>query len=237
MEYNIYCDESCHLENDRQKAMVFGAVWCEKAKVKAFSKQLRALKALHKLAPDFELKWTKVSSGKIKYYRDILLFFLDEDGLNFRALIVPDKSVLAHARYGQTHDEWYYKMYFDMLKVIIAPDANYNIYIDIKDTQGGRKAKKLHEVLANSNYDYRKEIIRKVQLVHSSEIELLQLTDLLIGAISYINRGLHNSAAKLSLIDTIKKRTGYSLVRTTLLKEEKFNLFQWHTGIGRNNGR
>ena len=26
--FNIYCDESCHLENDREKAMVLGAVWC-----------------------------------------------------------------------------------------------------------------------------------------------------------------------------------------------------------------
>ncbi len=24
--FNIYCDESCHLENDRQKAMVLGAI-------------------------------------------------------------------------------------------------------------------------------------------------------------------------------------------------------------------
>lgn len=26
--YNIYCDESCHLEHDRQKAMVLGGIWC-----------------------------------------------------------------------------------------------------------------------------------------------------------------------------------------------------------------
>ena len=25
-EYNIYCDESCHLENDSQKAMVLGYI-------------------------------------------------------------------------------------------------------------------------------------------------------------------------------------------------------------------
>jgi len=25
--YNVYCDESCHLENDNQKIMVLGAVW------------------------------------------------------------------------------------------------------------------------------------------------------------------------------------------------------------------
>jgi len=25
---NIYCNESCHLEHDRQKVMVLGAIWC-----------------------------------------------------------------------------------------------------------------------------------------------------------------------------------------------------------------
>ncbi len=25
---NISCDESCHLENDNQKVMILGAVWC-----------------------------------------------------------------------------------------------------------------------------------------------------------------------------------------------------------------
>jgi hypothetical protein len=25
--YNLYCDESCHLENDGQQAMVLGAVY------------------------------------------------------------------------------------------------------------------------------------------------------------------------------------------------------------------
>jgi len=26
-EYNIYCDESCHLEHDRQPIMVIGGMW------------------------------------------------------------------------------------------------------------------------------------------------------------------------------------------------------------------
>ena len=30
MEYNIYCDESCHLENDGEKYMVLGGIICEK---------------------------------------------------------------------------------------------------------------------------------------------------------------------------------------------------------------
>jgi len=26
--YNVYCDESCHLLGDEQEVMVLGAVWC-----------------------------------------------------------------------------------------------------------------------------------------------------------------------------------------------------------------
>ncbi len=29
---NIYCDESCHLPNDGQRAMVLGALWCFETK-------------------------------------------------------------------------------------------------------------------------------------------------------------------------------------------------------------
>ena len=62
----------------------------------------------------------------------------------------------------------------------------------------------------------------------SSEVEIMQLTDLLIGAISYVNRGLSTSEAKANIVDRIQKRSGYDLIRTTLLRENKVNLFRWH---------
>ena len=76
-------------------------------------------------------------------------------------------------------------------------------------------------------YDFEREIIERLQNVHSHEVELLQLTDLLIGAISYINRGLHGSEAKSALVRQIQTRSGYELTRTTLLREDKMNLFVW----------
>lgn len=227
MEYNIYCDESCHLENDRQKAMVLGAISCPSDKTQTAFKQIRSLKTLHKMDTAFEIKWTKVSPAKEKFYRDVIDYFFDEDFLSFRALIIPDKSILNHTKFEQDHDTWYYKMYFNMLKVIISPEDIYNIYVDIKDTKGSEKIRKLHDVLSNEHYDFNKKIIHKIQLVHSHEIELLQLADVLIGAMSYINRGLQTSTAKTSLINQIKRKTGYSLTRNTLYKEKKFNLFVW----------
>jgi hypothetical protein len=163
-----------------------------------------------------------------QFYLDIMDYFFDDDDLHFRAFIVPDKSKVRHEDFQQTHDEWYYKMYFDMLKVILHPDARYRIYLDYKDTQGATKVEKLHEVLCNNMYDFSRRIIEKVQLVRSHEVEILQLADLLIGTVSYINRGLSTSAAKQRLVDRMRERSGYKLTQTTLLWEDKVNLFRWH---------
>jgi len=225
--YNIYCDESCHLENDRQLIMVLGAVWCQVEKTREISVSIREIKKRHGLSPDFEIKWTKVSPAKQAFYLDLLNYFFDNDDLHFRALIVPDKSKLRHELYGQDHDTWYYKMFFDMLKVILNPQDRYRIYLDIKDTRSAGKVAKLHDVLCNNMYDFQREIIERLQTVHSHEVELLQLADLLIGVVSYANRGLCGNAAKVALVKRMREGSGYDLTRRTLLRESKVNIFVW----------
>lgn len=225
--YNVYCDESCHLENDHQQVMVLGAVWCPQEKAREISVRLREIKAHHGLPPEFELKWTKVSPAKTRFYLDVMDYFFDDDDLCFRALIVPDKTRLCHEAFGQSHDDWYYKMYFDMLKVLLAPDGRYRIYLDIKDTWGAAKVRKLHDVLCTSMYDFHHEIIERVQLVRSHEVEQIQLADLLIGIVSSAHRGTTTSDAKRHLVERMRKRSGYSLLRSTLFREEKVNLFRW----------
>jgi hypothetical protein len=224
---NVYCDESCHCENDGQQAMVLGAIWCPLDKTREIAVRLREIKVAHGLLPDFEMKWTKVSPARLPFYMAILDYFFDDDDLHFRALIVPDKSQLRHEAFGQTHDEWYYKMYFEMLKTILSPYERYRIYVDIKDTRGGRKAEKLREVLCNNMYDFSRSIIDRLQIVRSHEVEQVQLADLLIGAVSYCNRELLSSRAKLALVERMRERSGYDLTKTTLLREEKVNLLRW----------
>ena len=142
--FNIYCDESCHLENDHQQVMVLGSIWCPLEKTKEISVRIREIKQRHGLASSFEIKWQKVSPAKQIFYMDLVDYFFDDDDLHFRALIVPDKSRLHHQDFSQDHDAWYYKMYFDMLKVLLVPRAEYRIYLDIKDTRGADKIKELH---------------------------------------------------------------------------------------------
>ncbi len=226
--FNVYCDESCHLEHDHQDIMVLGAIWCSLEKTRDIACSIRNIKERNGLAQGFEIKWTKVSPGKIGFYADLIDYFFAEEDLHFRALIVGDKASLAHEVYGQTHDEWYFKMYFTMLKAILRPNASYRIYLDIKDTRSAPKVKKLQDVLCNNAYDFSRELIQKVQTVRSHEVEQLQLADLLIGAIAYANRNLSASSAKQRLVELIRERSGYSLTLSTLYKEEKLNLFRWN---------
>ena len=224
--FNIYCDESCHLEHDRQPIMALGATWCLLDRVREIATRLREIKLKHGLPKDFELKWTKVSPARLAYYRDVLDYFFDDDDLHLRVLIA-DKTDLRHQDFEQSHDDWYFKMYFELLKAVLSPEARYRIFIDIKDTRSATKVEKLHEVLSNNLYDFSREIVAHVQTVRSHEVEILQLTDLLIGIISAANRNAVTSTAKHELIARMRQRSGYRLTRTTLLREAKVNLFHW----------
>jgi hypothetical protein len=227
---NIYCDESCHLQDDGHRVMTLGALWCPMEKRREISVRLREIKAQHSIPPTTEIKWVKVSPAKAAFYQDWIDYFFDDDDLHFRGVVIPDKSQLTHEVFGQTHDDWYYKMLFTLLKVILSDHKRHRIYIDQKDTHSSTKAAKLHEVLCNSAYDFDKSIIERVQPVRSHEVELLQLCDLLIGAVGYANRGLGGSPAKIRLVERIRERSHVSLARNTLLRANKINLLIWEGG-------
>ena len=114
-EYNIYCDESCHLENDGEPFMVLGAIQCPKDRARYFAEEIRNIKIRHNLNSNLEIKWTKVSKSKVEFYTDLIKLFFASNELKFRGVIA-DKTVLQHSVFHQTHTEWYYKIYFNLLK-------------------------------------------------------------------------------------------------------------------------
>lgn len=209
--------------------MVLGALLCLRSRRQEVGNRLREIKQNHGLSRTFEVKWGKVSPAKVGFYKHWIDYFFDDDDLNFRALVVPDKGKLKHEAFGQTHDIWYYKMYFVLLEALLDPRDCYRIFIDRKDTHSGGKVAELHEILCNNAYDFDRRIIEQVHSVVSHEVELLQLCDLLTGAVAYANRGLDTSSAKTTLVERLKERSGYSLTRTTLLRERKLGIQHWKT--------
>ncbi len=230
---NIYCDESCHLEHDGHPYMVIGAAWGLSTATKAAARKVIELKKLYGLKPTFDMKWQTVSPAKLRFFLDVVDYFFATSGLGFRCLVA-DKTVLDHVSRKQTHDEWYYKMMFRLLTPLLDRNCRYRIYLDIKDTQSIAKVRKLHQIINNSMLDFDSSIVERIQQVRSHEIQLLQLGDLLIGAVMYANRGLTTSAAKLAVIERIREKTGLSLTKSTLPTEKKFNVFLWNGGGPKN---
>ena len=229
--YNLYCDESCHLEHDKQsKIMGLGSVWCLKEKLKDINNRIIEIKNRHNIQKNTELKWTKLSNSKIDCYIDLINYFFDCSDLNFRGLLL-NKDKLNHKKFNNSHDDFYYIMYFYLLRNILNKYNQYNVYLDIKDSKSANKIKKVKEYLENFNYDFsHDDMFNNFQSIRSDEVQIMQLTDILLGALVYYNRNLKTSNAKLAIINIIKQRTKNFELKQTWPCEMKFNIFYFTPG-------
>jgi hypothetical protein len=214
--YNIYCDESTHLENDGHPYMILSYISTPYHLLKMHNKNIREMKMDHFYRG--EMKWSSVSKSQYPFYNEIINYFFSND-LNYRAIVIK-KSQLNHKEFNQDHNLFYDKMYYQLLNKKIEPNSSYNIYIDIKDTHSYLKARSLKIYLER---DYNN--IRTLQIIRSYESEIMQLTDVLMGAINYKLRGLNKVTAKNNIIEKMERHCGKSLTEETYKSENKFNLF------------
>jgi hypothetical protein len=223
--FNIYCDESCHLEHDRQPVMGLGAVVCPVAYLPIANQAIQALKERH--VARGELKWEKVSASRASFYAELIDYFFATPELRFRGWLIENKAVLNHDAFNAgSHDSFYYKMLYFLLDPLIERPHAYNIYLDVKDTRSRTKVRFLTQVLRNSNYDPNGQIITRVQSAPANELQLMQLTDFLLGALCSRNRGVEiSSKAKRLCVTIIEEKLGRALVGRTAKRERKFNFF------------
>lgn len=214
--FNLYCDESCHLENDHQSFMMMAYIYSPYNQVRNHIEQIREIQRKHDCFS--EIKWSKVSKAKYELYADLVDYFFSSD-LQFRAVVI-QKSQIDNTKRGQTFDDFYERMYFQLIYHKLDAESCYNIFVDIKDTHSGERLSRLKDIL---KIEY--SSIRTVQAIRSHESVLLQLADLLMGALSYYKRGFNKVIAKNKLIDKIKHNSGLSLDNGTSRQQEKFNLF------------
>lgn len=226
MEYNIYCDESCHLKSKDGKHMLIGAVYCPKTKVKKINEYIKHLKENYNISNNIELKWHKIDWKTEKLYLDIINYFFNQDYLKFRVIVI-DKTTLEHKKYNQTENDFYYKTYYEMLKYIITPENSYNIYPDIKDTNSYYYHQVMLNFLRIKIADINYKTIKKVQPIRSYEAPILQINDILIGALSYYYRKLNTNKSKLNIINEIQKLYDEPLDKTSAYSNTKFNIFIW----------
>lgn len=213
--FNIYCDESTHLQHDGMPFMMIAYISVGYNQMKQHKEQLKAIRAKHKAKG--EIKWSNVSGGMYPYYADLIDYFFSND-LNFRSIIV-DKSQIDESKEEFTYDDFYFRMYYQLIHHKINQGYNYNIYFDIKDTRSHKKLARLKDMLQwNAS-------IRNFQFIRSHESSFMQLTDLIMGAINYKLREKNKVIAKNKLIEKIESHCKVPITKSTPKAANKFNLF------------
>ncbi|WP_299047641.1 DUF3800 domain-containing protein [uncultured Polaribacter sp.] len=213
--FNIYCDESCHIENDHKKFMFLGSVSSAYNQIKLHTENINDLKKKHNFYA--EIKWSKVSKSKLRFYLDLVDYFFATD-LQFRTVGV-EKSKINNDDFNQDYDDFYYKMYYYLLNHNLSSLYKYNVYLDIKDTLSAYKVNKLKDIL-NTKFG----VFRNVQNIRSHESIIMQMADFLMGAISYLHNDEHQqNKAKVQIIKKIQQHCNEDLSKTNYSK--KMNLF------------
>lgn len=227
--YNIYIDESCHLEHNDSTVMCIGYIKLEYGQYSTIKEAIKRIRFKHKTFS--EIKWSKLSISRLSLYKELIdLFFLSN--MEFRCVLVKNKGNLDHDRYNRgDHDAFYYKMIYLLLnnKYTNPTDDIYRVILDIKDTRGKVSLKVLGDCLKDKNEG--SSPFKYFQHIRSNENELIQLTDLFIGAVTYKARKENEktgaSKIKLEVIDYLERKSGYSLDEGTIPWEPKFNIFDF----------
>src|SRR6056297_3635104 len=109
--FNLYCDESTHLQHDGKPFMVIAYIKCAYPQIKQHKDYIKLLKSKHKFHG--EMKWSKISKSNSEFYADVIDYFFATD-LSFRAIVV-DKSQIDETREGFTYNDFYFRMYYQLV--------------------------------------------------------------------------------------------------------------------------
>ena len=231
-EFEIYCDESCHLNNKNINVMGFGGIRISAADKTKLKLQIAELK--QKFNCNGELKWIKVSPKNIDYYKAIIDSFVETKGVEFHSVLIQNKSALNHEKYNNgSEDIFYYKMYFLLLKNIITrrEDKDYRVFLDIKKKHDALEVNRLKQFLSTEICAEMNNDINNIQTLDSAKVSLLQLTDFFLGAVMYANRFDDRSSAKGQIVSYIEQKLNISLLKKSSYKQKRFHIFVFNPEV------
>jgi len=232
LRFEIYCDESQQdllarsAEREVGQRVVLGGIWIEADSRVLLKNAIGELRLKHGLRGEF--KWTRVSPSRLAFYVELVDLFFSSDAARFRAVVLPANELDAVQFHEGDAELMFYKFYYLLLHKWILDANTYRVFLDTKTNRVGGRLKELHEVLATAN---RFSVIQQVQALPSKEVDLLQLADVLTGAVSYRLHGRDSSSSKVDVAERIEHHIGHR-IGCTGCAEAKLNVFCWHSGGG-----
>ncbi len=219
-KHYIYTDES-YIKDGRY--MLIGGLWIAKENIIETKTFVDVFKTENSMTN--ELKWTKVSNGRIiEYKRFVDIFF--QSKMKFNCIVV-DKHIVDHTTFNDGDKELgFYKFYYQLISRNCAFNCHYNLYLDQMNNKKKSRYSELKERLNRYLVSQNSKCIH-IEPVDSKKESMIQLVDVLLGAVGYSWNLNNSSPAKLRLIEYIQSKLGRRLTHPTSLHENKFNIWNF----------
>jgi len=237
MEIEIYCDESrqdlfCNKDkiDDTNRYICIGGVWIYKSIRLELKDKIKELIKKHSVYG--EIKWNNVSNNKYNFYVELIdLFFSYNNEVRFRCVVVDAEKVDMESFNGNDHELGFYKFYYQLIYQWTITNNIYSIYTDYKVNKKNNRILELRDIINRANRD---NSVKLIQAINSKESILLQLEDVIMGAVGYKYnfRDKGQSSAKLGIVKRIEEYLGCE-IGPTGRNESKFNVFNINLSVRR----
>lgn len=224
MNYVVYCDESRHNGPENHRYMAIGGIWVLEEQKQVVSRNFRDL--CRSLGINSEVKWNKTSSSRLLDYQRLVDFFFDSAALSYRVIVVDQSKVNLDRFHDGDQELGFYKFYYQMLKGWVTPGNEYLVLLDYKQNRDHCRYSDLRRILGRRALTA-KAVIRDLTVIDSAQTPLVQLCDLLTGAVAAsCCADTHSAKAKLAEYIASKANLPSLRVRHRSPAFTKFNIFQ-----------
>ena len=142
--------------------------------------------------------------------------------MRFRCIAIDREKVNLVRFHNCDQELGFYKFYYQLLHHWILDANSYSVFCDLKANRDPERLPVLARCLNNANLLSEVPI---VQAIRSDESVLIQLADVLTGAVgARLNQTLSEDGSKIDIIRLIEQRLGRPLGHTRR-GENKFNVF------------
>lgn len=227
--FDIYCDESRqdllaqpNSTSEHNRFCCIGGLMVPIETRQSIKNSIKDLQRKHNAYG--ELRWGTVSQNKLDFYFELIDLFFSLPQLTFRTIVIDATKVNNHVFNNSDHELGYYKFYYQLLTHWITPQNTYRIYTDQKTNRDRNRLNELQRIL---NLSTRQENpIKIIQAIDSKESLILQLENIIMGAVGYrFNFGEEGaSLAKMQIVSHIETYLGHKIAPTSA-SETKFNVF------------
>lgn len=253
--YKIYCDESRQLSSEYK---LIGGIWIRTESGWDFVQKFHAMCMTNVGMLPAHMKWsnvpTKSSSKYFCFYKELIdLFFeYNERGImNFRTIVAGPDYIMNHSvHHSGDYEEGFYKLYYYLIQNTLSVDHYYHLRVaqrpvgkkqhnvdekqrlsDLKNSLNNEMRRKY----ANAGIYFSRDHVLSIQARPAKERVLIQLADILTGAVGYHWHGEHTkpdaSEGKLSLSRYISDKLGRpDLNFVTPPSDKTFNIFRIRPG-------